>query len=89
MKEIIVALACDVPEAAGAADVHVVPLDTKTLPFVLGATKLGVDVPLPRITLLAVKVARPVPPDVTGIAVVADKVVNAPDAGVVAPTVPL
>jgi hypothetical protein len=31
----------------------------------------------------------PVPPDVTGIAVVADSVVNAPDAGVVAPTVPL
>jgi len=34
----------------------------KTLPAVLGATKLGVEAPLPRITLLAVKVARPVPP---------------------------
>jgi hypothetical protein len=60
--EIIVALAWDTPEAAGAADVHVVPSDTKTLPFEPGATKLGVDVPLPRITLLSVKVVRPVPP---------------------------
>jgi hypothetical protein len=39
--------------------------------------------------LYAVVVAIPVPPDVTGSAVVADKVVNAPAAGVVAPTVPL
>ena len=77
------------PEAAGAVDCHVVPLLVKTLPDVLGATKLGVEVPLPKITLFAVKVARPVPPDVTGIAVVADRVVNAPAAGVVAPTVPL
>jgi hypothetical protein len=38
--------------------------------------------------LYAVVVAIPVPPDVTGIAVVADRVVNAPAAGVVAPTVP-
>jgi hypothetical protein len=61
----------------------------KTLPLVLGATKLGVEVPLPRITLLAVKVARPVPPEVTPTGVVAVSVVNAPAAGVVAPTVPL
>jgi hypothetical protein len=60
--EIIVALAWDTPEAAGAADVHVVPLDTKTLPFVPGATNPGVEVPLPKMTLLAVKVVRPVPP---------------------------
>ena len=58
----MVALAWVTPEAAGAADVHVVPLDTKTLPFEPGATKLGVEAPLPRITLLAVKVVRPVPP---------------------------
>ena len=50
------------PEAAGAVDCHVVPLLVKTLPDVLGATKLGVDVPLPKITLLAVKVVKPVPP---------------------------
>jgi hypothetical protein len=31
-----------------------------------GATKLGVDVPLPKITLLAVSVANPVPPLATG-----------------------
>jgi hypothetical protein len=55
---------------------------------VLGATKLGVEVPFPKITLFAVKVARPVPPEVTPNGVVAVNVVNAPAAGVVAPTVP-
>ena len=77
------------PEAAGAVDCHVVPLLVKTLPDVLGATKLGVEVPLPKITLFAVKVARPVPPEATPTGVVAVNVVNAPAAGVVAPTVPL
>jgi len=62
MKLIIVAFACDKPLAAGVEDTQVVPLEVKMLPFVLGATKLGVDVPLPRMTLLAVKVVRPVPP---------------------------
>ena len=33
-----------------------------TLPEVLGATKVGADAPLPRITLLAVRVVRLVPP---------------------------
>ena len=88
MKLSMVALACDTPEAAGAADVHVVPLDTKTLPVVPGATTWNADVPLPSKTLLAVNVAAPVPPEPTATGVVADKVVNAPDAGVVAPTVP-
>jgi hypothetical protein len=48
-----------VPEAA---DVQVVPLDVSTLPEVPGATKAGVDVPLPKMTLLAVRVVSPVPP---------------------------
>jgi hypothetical protein len=39
-----------------------VPLDVSTLPFVPGATNNGADVPLPRMTLLAVKVDAPVPP---------------------------
>ena len=54
------------PEAAGAVDCHVVPLLVRTLPLVLGATNKGVDVPLPRITLLTVRVAAPVPPFATG-----------------------
>jgi len=33
---------------------------------VLGATKVGADVPLPRMTLLAVRVVRLVPPLATG-----------------------
>jgi hypothetical protein len=37
----------DMPDAAGAADVHVVPLDFKTLPELLGAIICGADVPLP------------------------------------------
>jgi hypothetical protein len=51
---------------AGAVDCQVVPLLVSTLPVVLGATKVGADVPLPRITLLAVRVVRLVPPDATG-----------------------
>jgi hypothetical protein len=36
-----------------------------TFPAVLGATNKGVDVPLPNMTLLAVRVDKPVPPDDT------------------------
>jgi hypothetical protein len=54
------------PEAAGAVDCHVVPLLVNTFPLVLGATNKGVDVPLPKMTLLAVRVARLVPPLTTG-----------------------
>ena len=54
------------PEAAGAVDCHVVPFEVKTFPDVLGATNKGADVPLPRMTLLAVRVARLVPPLATG-----------------------
>ena len=55
-----------VPEVAGAVDAHVVPLLVKTLPNVLGATNVGADAPLPKMTLLAVKVVRLVPPLATG-----------------------
>ena len=54
------------PLAAGAVDCHVVPLLVSTLPDVLGATNKGELVPLPKITLLAVRVARLVPPLATG-----------------------
>jgi hypothetical protein len=49
-----------------AADVQVVPLEVSTFPEVLGATNPTAEVPLPRITLLAVSVEAPVPPDATG-----------------------
>jgi len=55
-----------VPEKAGAVDDHVVPLLVSTLPDVLGATNVGADAPLPKMTLLAVKVVRLVPPLDTG-----------------------
>jgi hypothetical protein len=48
-----------------AALVQVVPLDVNTLPDVLGATKVGLEVPAPNITLFAVNVPKPVPPEVT------------------------
>ena len=51
---------------AGAAELHVVPLEVKTLPVVPGATNRGALVPLPSNTLLAVSVAAPVPPFATG-----------------------
>ena len=54
------------PDAAGAVDCHVVPLEVNTLPAVLGATNKGDDVPLPKMTLLAVRVVRLVPPLATG-----------------------
>jgi hypothetical protein len=59
-----------VSDTCGTTLVHVVPLEVKTLPDVLGATKLGADVPLPNMTLLAVSVVRLVPPfdTVSGIA---------------------
>ena len=38
------------------------PLLVSTLPLVLGATKVGADAPLPKMTLLAVRVVRLVPP---------------------------
>jgi hypothetical protein len=50
------------PPPEGAALVHVVPLLVRTLPLAPGATKVGVLVPLPRMTLLAVSVDSPVPP---------------------------
>ena len=57
------------PEAAGAVDAHVVPLDVRTLPVLPGATTCTADVPLPKMTLLAVKLVAPVPPLATGNAV--------------------
>ena len=54
-------------KVGAAALVQVEPLDVKTLPFEPGATKAGVDVPLPKMTLLAVRVASPVPPLATGV----------------------
>jgi hypothetical protein len=49
-----------------------------TLPLVLGATNVGADVPLPRITLLAVRVVRLVPPFATGSAVPEYVIANVP-----------
>ena len=46
----------------GVDDIQLVPLDVKMLPLELGATKVGVDVPLPIITLFAVNVDKLVPP---------------------------
>ena len=55
--------------AAGAVLAQVVPSDVSRLPDVLGATNVGADAPLPRITLLAVSVVKLVPPLATGNAV--------------------
>jgi hypothetical protein len=49
-------------EAAGVVLCQVVPFDVSRLPDVPGATKLGVEVPLPSMTLFAVSVVSPVPP---------------------------
>ena len=62
----VIATLVTVPDVAGAVDDQVVPLDVNTLPEVLGATNVGADAPLPRMTLLAVRVVRLVPPDATG-----------------------
>ena len=53
------------PPPAGATLCHVVPLLVRTFPESEGATKVGDEVPLPRITLSAVSVASPVPPEDT------------------------
>lgn len=66
------------PLAAGAVDCQVVPLLVSTLPAVLGATNKGADVPLPKITLLAVKLVAPVPPLATGNAVPDKVIANVP-----------
>ncbi len=65
------------------------PLLVNTLPVVPGDTNVGADVPFPKMTLLAVRVVRLVPPFATGsvpvIPVVNDKPVTlviTPDAGV-------
>jgi len=68
-----------IPEAAGAVDCHVVPLLVRTFPLVLGATNKGADVPLPSMTLLAVRVVRLVPPLATGKAVPDKVTANVPD----------
>ena len=59
------------PPPAGAELNQVVPLLVRTLPEVLGATKVGLLVPFPSITLSAVSVVNPVPPEATSS--VADK----------------
>jgi len=66
-----------------------VPSLVNTLPTVPGATNVGADVPFPKMTLLAVRVVRLVPPLATGSVpvtpVVNDKPVTlviTPDAGV-------
>ena len=78
------------PPAAGAVDCHVVPLLVSTLPLVLGATKVGADVPLPKMTLLAVRVVRLVPPlataNVPARVMVPEEVIGPPE--VVKPVVP-
>ena len=62
---VVVSLLNVAPAAGAAALVQVVPLEVKIFPDVLGATKVGVEVPAPNITLLAVSVVSPVPPLVT------------------------
>ena len=58
----VIATLVTVPLVAGTELTQVVPLEVNTLPLVLGATNVGADVPLPSMTLLAVRVASPVPP---------------------------
>jgi len=67
-----IANAIDLPavnDGVGVLEIQLVPLDVKMLPLELGATKVGEDVPLPIITLFAVRVDKPVPPYVGVIAV--------------------
>ena len=64
LKRVVVLIRRPEPKE-GAVDVHVVPLDVKTLPEVPGATNCTALVPLPRITLFAVRVLAPVPPFAT------------------------
>jgi hypothetical protein len=74
INEIIVALACDTPEAAGADDTHVVPFDVNTLPFVpedvnpvppFAAIKVPAKVIAPVVDVLGVKPVDPALNDVT------------------------
>jgi len=65
VKPVVLPLNVVTPLAGAAALVQVVPFDVRRLPVVLGATNVGLDVPAPRITLLAVNVPKPVPPEVT------------------------
>jgi hypothetical protein len=53
-------------DAPAAAEVQVVPLEVRRLPLVPGATNDTAEVPLPKMTLLAVSVVAPVPPLATG-----------------------
>ena len=90
----VIATLVTVPLVAGAVDDQVVPLDVNTLPEVLGATNVGADAPLPRMTLLAVRVVKLVPPLATGsvpvtpvvsgkpVALVKTRAVGVPRAGV-------
>src|SRR3989344_29121 len=57
------------PVPAKACETQVVPFDVKTFPDVPGVTNVGEEIPLPRITPFAVRVANPVPPRATSIAV--------------------
>ena len=57
-----IALPAVTPPAAGAVLTQVVPLEVSTFALDPGATNKGVDVPLPKITLLRVRVESPVPP---------------------------
>jgi hypothetical protein len=70
---------CPYPMDVSTTLCHTVPLETSILPDVLGAINVGVDVPAPTSRLLAVRVARPVPPPTTGNPV---QLVNVPLAGV-------
>ena len=67
--EVLTVSETKVAPTVSAVDCHVVPLEVSTLPEVLGATKVGADAPLPKMTLLAVRVVRLVPPLATGRAV--------------------
>ena len=72
----------DMPLAAGVVDCQVVPFEVRTLPDVLGATTCTADVPLPKITLLAVMLVAPVPPlataKVPAVVIVPDPVIGPP-----------
>ena len=73
------------PLAAGAVEAHVVPSLVSTLPELLGATKVGADAPLPKMTLLAVRVVRLVPPLATGSAVPEYVIAKVPDVVIALP----
>ena len=66
VKPVVPALKVVTPPPAGAVDAQVEPLEVRIFPELPGATNRGADVPLPKITLLAVSVVAPVPPFPTG-----------------------